>query len=255
MDLLVTILEVVCFLGSGLVALKLYKHDLHRRYPALFVYFLFRAFSGIWTLALDVKSTWYFYWWMASAPMYWILYALVVLEIYRLALEPYKGLYSVGRWAMYVNITVSIGISALSLLPRIKPAMPQRSKLMGYVVAADRGVDFGIVLFILLMIVFLTRYPVPLSRNILTNLAVFSLYFLSTTLAMFLHTLFGLQLSSEISAGLLGASAVCVVIWLVLLGKAGEGIQVSVPMLSTVHEQRILRQLESLNKALLGMRV
>jgi len=39
------------------------------------------------------------------------------------------------------------------------PAMPQQSRIMGYLYATERGVDFSLALFILLILLILSRYP------------------------------------------------------------------------------------------------
>ena len=52
----------------------------------------------------------------------------MVLELYGLVLERYKGLYTLGRWAMYGAILVSGAVSILTLLPKIAPSTPEPSK-------------------------------------------------------------------------------------------------------------------------------
>ena len=37
-----------------------------------------------------------------------VFYVLMVLELYRLVLEKYKGLYSLGRWALYLSLAISV---------------------------------------------------------------------------------------------------------------------------------------------------
>ena len=130
---------------------------------------------------------------------------------------------------MYLATAVSVTISVLSLLPRITPAMPQRSRIMGYIYATERGVDFSLAIFILLILFFLSRYPVPLSRNVAVHAVVYSIFFLSNTLGLLLHSIFGLHLKNEVDMFLMGTSSACVVAWLVLLNAKGEEVRVQHP--------------------------
>ena len=144
--------KAVLLIGSALTALKLYRTGLYRQYPFFFLYFIFRIPNSIWPLLLKVSDDLYLQIWIVTSPIVLIFYVLIVVELYQLVLANYKGLYSVGRWAFYLSLAVSIAISALSLLPKIKPGTPQRSKLMVYEIATERGVDTSLAIFIILML-------------------------------------------------------------------------------------------------------
>jgi len=248
---LVLFFEWVSLLGSGLTAFKLFRSGLHRRYRIFFAYFVFRVPYLACMLSLDVKSDLYQQVWMVTEPLLWIFYILVVLELYGLILEKYKGLYSLGRWAMYLAMAVSITLSIVSLLPRITPELPQRSRRLGYIIAAERGIDFSLAVFILLILLFLSFYPVALSRNVKVHAVLYSIYFLSNTLVFLLRAVFGLKLGDTFNLFLMGASSGCVVAWLLLLNRKGEEVRASIPRFGPEHEQRILTQLDALNSTLL----
>jgi hypothetical protein len=248
---LVLFFEWVSLSGAGLTALKLFRSGLYRRYRFFFVYLVSLVPYGICLLVLDVKSGLYQKFWTVTVPLFWLLYLLVVFELCGLILEKHKGLYTLGRWAMYLGIAVAVTLSLLSLLPHIAPAMPQRTRIMGYIYAIERGVDFSLAIFILLILLFLSRYPVPLSRNVVVHSVVFSLFFLSNTLGLLLHSVFGLQLIREIDLLFMGTSSACVVAWLVLLNAKGEKVQVTTQHFGRGDEERILLQLDSLNDTLL----
>src|ERR1039458_8161467 len=103
----------------------------------------------------------------------------MVVELYKLVLEKYKGLYTLGRWALYVSLAISVSISAISLLPQIKPSLPQQSKIMFYMLATERGVNTGLAIFIVLILCFLSLFPVKLSRNVRVHALVYSIFFRS----------------------------------------------------------------------------
>ncbi len=251
---LVSFLKVVSLLGSGLTAYKLYRSGLYRRYPIFFTYFVFRVLNGTWPFVLNIKSPAYLKVWMLTEPFLWTFYILVVFELYRLVLEKYKGLYTLGRWAMYVGIVVSAAISALSLILKIKPSAPQRSNLLGYFIVTERGIVLSLAIFILLILFFLSRYPVALSSNVRLHAILYSVYFLSNTFGLLMRGLFGLGLADEVDLLLMSATTGCVIAWLFLLNPAGEQAGDRLPRLSGEHERRLLTQLDAVNTALLKAR-
>ena len=248
---LVSCLKAVALLGSVLMALKLYRTGLYRRYPVFFAFFLFRIPNSIWPLFLEVSSPLYQKVWVLTELIEFGFYVLMVLELYKLVLEKYKGLYSLGRWALYLSLAISVSISAISLLPRIKPSLPQPSRIMFYVLATERGIQTGLAIFIILILCFLGLFPVKLSRNVRVHALVFSIFFLSSTFMLLMRSLFGLRLADELNTVLMGVTAASVVAWLTLLRAAGEDSHpVPVPY-GQEHESRLLAHLDSLNAALL----
>ncbi|HYL97296.1 MAG TPA: hypothetical protein VET69_15930 [Terriglobales bacterium] len=244
-------LRVASLLASGLVAGKLFHTGLNRRYRAFFWYFLFRVAEIIGSLILDVKSNIYSYFWAFSEALSLILYVWVVLELCGLVLERHRGLYSLGRWAIGFGMVISLTLSFLSLLPKITPAMPQRTRTLGYFYAADRGVTFCLALFLLLMLFLLSRYPVPLSRNVILHSTLYTIFFLSNTLSVILSSVFGLRLYTAVDTGLMGVSTACALAWAFLLTPKGEDVRMTIPHFGPEHEERLLYQLDSLNTTLL----
>ena len=248
---LVPCLQVVLLLGSVLMVLMLYRTGLYRRYPIFFVFFIFRIPNGIWPLFLAVSSPLYQQVWVLTEPLGLGFYILMVVELYRLVLEKYKGLFTLGRWALYVSLAISVSISAISLLPRIKPDMPQRSKVMFYMLAAERGIHTGLAIFIVLILCFLSLFPVRLSRNVRVHALVFSIFFLSHTFVALMRSLFGMHLADAVNTILMGITALSVVAWLALLRVAGEESRGAEAPYGQAEESRLLMHLDSLNAALL----
>jgi hypothetical protein len=81
--------------------------------------------------------------------------------------------------------------------------------------------------------------------------AVFSLYFISNTLIFLALELFGVHFSDRASVFLLSISTLCVYAWLLLLSPRGEEVRVRLPNFGPEYEERILRQLDSINATLL----
>jgi len=248
---LVVFLQATSVVVAAAMAAKLLKTHLYRRYRVLFWYFAFRAVNGVWPLFLHVKSDLYFYFWVFTLPINLLFYIWVVLELCGLVLERHRGLYTLGRWAMYFGMAVSITLSVLSLLPRITPATPQRSRIMFYFMATDRGVTFCMALFLILMLFLLSRYPVTLNRNVVLHATIYSVFFLSNTLDVILQSVFGVHLYMAIDTGLMGISCACLLTWLLFLNPRGEETRVQIPHFLPEHEERLLYQLDALNATML----
>lgn len=248
---LISCFQFLTLAGSVLTVLKLYKTGLFRRYRMFFLLFLFQIPNTLWPLFIPSNLNLYLYAWEATEPVAWILYVLVVLELYRLVLENHKGLYSLGRWIMNAAILVAAFISFLSLLPRFSPTTPQQSRVLGYFFAAERAVELSLAIFIFLILLFLSRYPVPLSRNVLVHTGLYSVYFLSGTVGMLLLSAIGYEANVKINLFFTGMSSVCAFAWFFLLTRKGEEGQTTLPFYSVEYERRALEQLDALNATLL----
>lgn len=245
------ILEIISLLAAAALAFKLLATGLWKRYPIFFLYFVFRIPNTAWPLLIDVNSNTYEQLWMLTEPIAWLFHILVVAELYRLVLEGHKGIYTLGRWAMYGAIAIAIPLSVLSLIPHFTPRTTQISKYIGYEIATARGIDFALAIFLLLILLFLSRYPVNLSRNLVVHATLYTFFFFADALTLFLRTLFGIVANHATNLFLLGASCACVVAWLVFLSPHGEEVQAHFPIISPQREKSALRQLESLNATLL----
>jgi len=246
--------QIVSGILAGLTAAKLFATGLHRRYRIFFWYMLFRVFQGVWPYFVNnLKSDLYFYLWTFTLPISLIFYILVVLELCRLVLEKHAGLYTLGRWAIYLGMAVSVTLSILSLLPKIKPNMPQRSKYMGYILATDRGVTFGMAIFLILMLLLISRYPVKLSRNVILHAGLYTVFFLCNTLDVILARVFGLPHYAAIDTGRMIVSCLCLLAWFFLLSPKGEETQAQILHFRPEHEERLLYQLDAINATMLRL--
>jgi hypothetical protein len=258
--LLISFFQIVTILGSGLTVLKLLYTGLFRRYRIFFLYFLFRI--PYMTASLVIahlkglqggdgnQSYLYYYLFLYSDPIFLLAYILVVLELYGLVLERYKGLYTLGRWAMYGAIVISGTISILTLLPQLGPTLSEPSKMM-YEVAAERGIDLALVIFILLIVWFLSKYPVPLSRNVVVHTVIYSIFFLSDALVLLWRTLLGYDVGQTSNVVATVVASACTLAWAVLLTAKGEEVHAQLPQIRPEAEERILHQLDALNATLL----
>jgi hypothetical protein len=240
-------------LASILMVVRLRRTALHRRYRVLFAYFVFLIpFTSV-PLFLNLSGRAYFLFWELSEPLLWVLEILVVRELCGLVLERHKGLYRAGRWAMYFGLAVASTISGISLLSRSGSTMGHRSKLLFYTMSADQAVNFTLAIFLVLMLFFVSRYPVALSRNVVLNMVLFTLFFLCNTVVAILHAAFDLHLSATIDASAMALSCICQLFWVFALNREGENVPLELRNFTPEHEKRVLFVLNSLNNMALKM--
>jgi len=247
---LLSIFQVVTSAASGLTAFRLYRFGLYRRYPALFSFMAFLAIYAPFPVILDTRGKVYFWTWIFAQPLEWMLEILLVRELCRVVLERHRGLVTLGRWMMYFGVALAAFLSFLSLLPHIQSTMPARSKLLGYWVAAGRGIDLSLAIFLLLMLFAVSRYPVRLSRNVVVNAVLFTLCFFSDCLGGILRTVFDRHLSPSVTVTLSGVQACSMLVWLFCLTPAGEQTRFDWIHYDADYEARVLARLDTLNQAL-----
>ena len=250
-DALHSFLQALLLLGSAFTALKLFSTGLYKKYPIFFFYFLFRVPNSIWPLVLDYRSKMFFYFYIGSLPILLVFYILLVRELYRLVLEDYRGLQTAGRWAMYASVVGAVGISIMTLIPGITPSMPQTSRAMGIVVYTERGIDTALALFIILLLVLLSRYPIKLRRNVRVHALIYSIFFLNGTAVVLARAVLGRRSLDTLNTVNSVINAGCVFAWLFLLNRAGEEVPERKAGADSEQEKRLLLQLQGLNSALL----
>jgi hypothetical protein len=248
---LVTVLKVASALGSGLAAAKLYSTGLSSKYRIFFAYLVFRTVYMTCGWFFDAASNAYFFLVVTTQPVFWFFYVAMVWELFGLILARHKGFSTLGRWAMYLVSAVSVTVSAVSMIHKITPAMPQSSVAVGLIVAIERGLDFSLAIFLILMLFVLSWYTVPLSRNVVAHAVIYTLFFLAGGMSMILRTLFGLKNTDAVNTGGMAATCACFLAWFFLLSAKGEETPVKQPWFAPEQEERILIHLDALNASLL----
>ena len=235
--------------ANAVAALRLYQLDLNRVYRFFFAYLVFALFRSLVLLPFKTAGATYAYIYLGTAPILWVFYILVVLELYSLVLQNYSGINSLGRWTLYGALAFSIAVSLLTLIPSLGN---ESSRLMFWVTTVERGVVFSLVLFLLFILYFLTRYPVALSRNIIVHAIVYTIFFLGVSMTILIRNVIGQEFMRELNHVVLVIGSACYVVWIFFLTKAGEK---RIVMLrhswSPADEQRLIDQLSTINATLL----
>jgi hypothetical protein len=244
-----SLLRGFSILANAVAALRLYQLNLNRVYRFFFAYLVFATIRSLILLPFNLRSGAYGLIYLATLPILWIFYVLIVLELYSLVLQNYSGIYSLGRWILYGALFFSVVVSILTLIPSWGK---EPYRLLFWCTTVERGVVFSLVIFLLLILIFLSRYPVALNRNTIVHCIVYTVFFLGTSMTILVRNVVGHEVMRELNGVLLVISAACYVVWIFFLTRAGES---RITMLrhnwSPDAEERLIAQLNTINTTLL----
>lgn len=244
------IFDLLIVAGTAVLCVRLLVSGLYRRYRAFFAYLVFATLSNGVLAIPRPDSKLYYQIWIRTEPVGWFFFVLVVLEIYALVLQDYRGLSTVGRWLLIGAVIVALVASGLSLMA---PSQHTRQGLLlTYYYAAERAVYFSLVAFLITIMGVLMQYPITLSRNIIVHSIVFSVYFLAYTVIYLLLSMAGYEVILAVRFALSIVTLGALTVWLVMLNQRGELRKQSLrPSWMPGREDELVSQLNHLNAALL----
>ena len=237
--------------GCAALALKLCAAGLQRTFPFFFIFLVYRLVRGVGLYYLPFHTDLYGYAWFATAPLFWLAYILVVLELHGHVLRKYAGISSLGRWVLIAGLVISIAVSGLSL--RVDLSNPGEGfPWVRFFTVIERGVMTSLAVFLLLITMFLVWYPVPLSRNVIMHSMVCAVYFLGATMGLLVRNLIGHSVTVAVNVALSTVDLVCLIMWAALLTRAGEtSAMVLRHNWRPEEQQRLMDQLSTINATLL----
>ncbi len=259
-----TYLWWLAILGHLVLYIRLRQNGLHRVYKFFSAYLLFRVFRAVLLEAVPLVarlidsrpnvpfSTNAYAWvWASTQVVLWFFYIVVVLELYSLVLQNYKGIASLGRWALLGGLLISLLVSSLSLWTDLSNPTEQFPRIL-YVLAIDRGVVSSLVIFLLLITGLLAWYPVPLNRNVVVHCVAYAVYFLPLALAVLLRNLTGSGTTQVVNIVQSCVTIVCLAVWIAFLNREGESRMFRVLRRPAAQDEEILvEHLAAINSTLL----
>lgn len=264
LDTILADLSWLTIAGFAVLYLRLRRQGLHRVYRVFSVFLLFRIARSV-ALA-TVPWAWYasqhrhyvraannvYAWgWALTEPILVVLHVLVVLELYSLVLQNYKGIASMGRWVMLAGLAAAVFLSSLTLPAELSHSA-QHFPILRWFELVTRGVNASLVIFLLFITAFLAWFPVPLNRNVVLYSLVYAFYFMTGALAQLAQNLAGAAAWSAASLANAGVDLLCLGIWIVFLNRAGEVKKVVVRNAwAPQKEEFLVQQLAAINASLL----
>jgi hypothetical protein len=239
--------------GSGLVLWRLYGLRIASIYRFFFASIALKGARSVILWNFGPRTHQYYVIWYFTEPLLWISYVLVVFELYTLVLKKYPGIYSLSRWFFFAAVATASIVTALTVMPTVG-AEPSNSRqpLRYLYVLIERANNTSLAIFLLLLLVFVTWFSVPLSRNLLTHCSIYSGYFFVNNVIFLFWQARGQNAVALSNFLRLSIWVACTLCWVFLLSRAGEGRVASLRLgRSQLEERRLLGQLETLNATLL----
>ena len=189
---------IVC---HGVLLWRLWSQKLAGVYLFLTVFLAGETVQDLVGLPIPQNSRLYAWLFVYSSPILWLFAYFVVLELYRLILEDYPGIASVGRKAVTWCLGLALAVSVLYALPDMKGASGPSPILRIYFVA-ERSTVLGLLLFLVLIQIFLLHYRLRLSRNRMIYATGYAVYFGVVVAQDVVLTSLGIQTAG--TAGIVG---------------------------------------------------
>lgn len=246
--------QVLWVVGLGLsaaLAVKMYMQRLYRTYVWFFVFLCFEILRSLVLLPIPPKTNLYGWLFLASQPVLWVIYILVVLELYSLTFSAYQGIVSLSRWVVSGSLGIAVAFSTITLAADFS-GPTGRYKLLVYYSVVERGLAFSLVIFLLLITLFLLWCPIAIRRNLVLHTGLYTLYFLASTFALFVRNVSGYQVTPAVNTVLLFINIVCFGEWLWRFDRTGETAPLPLKKAwRPEDERRLMRQMEALNATIL----
>ena len=244
-----SLLTLSPFFSLALVV-RLFTLKLARTYRFFLSFLLIHTARGVIVLPFGLSSPAYEYIWKVTEPVTCVLYVLVVLELCSLAFKEYRGIQALGRWMIYGSLVLSLAFSIITLVPTWRSSQEPAFSVQRFLMV-ERGIDFCLVLLLLIVLASLVIFPVRLSKNMAIHSVLYSIYFMSLSTGIFIANESGARLFSIMSAVLMGVMFLCLVAWVVLLSRKGEEIVMVMRGPLPVGEDQLVEQLASINATLM----
>ncbi len=223
-----------------------------RRLPFLvtFLSFQLAQVAGVLFLGKSVDSKLYEQVYEFAEPLNWVLYLLIVREMYQRAFADYPGISSFARWSSYASGAVALVMAVVVAILSPIQHWPH-SKIFVYVEQWEKFVSFALSAFILFMIFLLSRYPIKLDFNVAASIIIFAIYFAGSFLFLELGGRATRHALEVQTAGLLVLSFLCFGAWGFLLRDSAKRSPVQVRVnLQPQEEGRLLAQLSFIDNML-----
>jgi hypothetical protein len=242
----VLLFSIAC---HGILLWRLWSQKLAGVYLFLTIFLAGETFQNIALFPVKPRSNLYGWVYLLSTPILWFLAYLVVLELYRLILEDYPGIASVGRkavtWCMGLAVIVSIAYA----IPDLRTTSGRFPVLRIYFIM-ERSTVLGLLLFLVLIQLFLVRYKLRLSPNRMVYATGYALYFGVGVALDIIYTALGIRVVDAVTSwGVVVAGAILLA-GAALLASKGE-VRVQLESADSDSDRaRLQQQLTDINRLL-----
>jgi hypothetical protein len=208
------------------LALNLVRTGLVRVYRFFFVYLAADAAQSVAGLLLRTHKKAYAWNYFISQPLKVVLAVFVILELYRVVLAQRPALARFGRDSVgYALAAAAVGAFSLLMLDSAIP--PGQDRILHRLFSFERTMDLWMLFFLIAISVFMTWFPVRMTRNGALYIGGFAIYFLARATGLLAVNL-APDLKKTLDLAMLSVSFVCLAVWLVALRREGEQTTVTI---------------------------
>ncbi len=235
---------------AALLAVRMYRERLHRIYPVLFTFLLFDAARTLVSSAFAQGTSRAAYLFIATEPLAWILNFMMVREIFHIVLREHPGIDSVSRGFTRYAMAVSVVASA-ALLWMDYASAPGLTQLLQGTFLFGRVALLALVVLLAAGVVFMSWFPVTITRNASVLVTGYAVYFGAKGLLLLARNLAGADFNMAGGIAVLCVFSGCLAAGILLLKASNEHRQREYRPPSDPEEaHRLLAQLERINRKL-----
>jgi hypothetical protein len=240
------ILLILQAAAAVFAAARLLQFRLTSRYIYLFVYLAATALFDLGLSLLTRRSHAYYWTYVAAGPTVWLTASLAVYQMFALVFRDFPGLRTAGRWALNAALALSMIVSVVILRAPL-PNQSARTVALYYELVFDRSVHFALAAIIIVLILFLSRYPLHLDRNTYVASGFFSAVFLAESVTRLVDTLSPALYTNAVDTPEIAFVALAFAGWGILLRAASAAPVPARAPANPGREAELLRQLDALN--------
>jgi hypothetical protein len=244
-------LQVLSLIFSVLCVIRLILLRLYGVYPVFFALLCVSSVLQTSAVVYGTASRTFLVFYTGLEPVRNILYILVVWELFSVVFRNYAGLRSLSRWVMAAGAVVAL-IGFILSFATIGFVAYQPSRFSARVLTFERGIAFGLVIFIVIMLFFISRYPIKLPRNSVVLCMFYSVWFLGDAAVLVVGSFLSKGYRFAINDALALLEIGSYLGWALLLSKTGEIQETRIRRdISPELETALIGELDAMNELLL----
>jgi hypothetical protein len=200
---------------------RLFSLRLLSVYPALSYFFLLQVALTAASSITGLKSDEYESIYLGLLIPEWIIYGLMLREIYAAIFSDYPGIAVLGRWSVYGALFGTALVAIVSTTAG-RTVSGLQGTLLPFVESAAHCFTFGFSLLILIILVVISRYPIHLQKNVFINAVLFGAVMFGEAGGLIAELFTKRQHTNWLNLAVTVNTAVCFWIWPFLLSREGQ---------------------------------
>lgn len=251
--------KVVWWITMGLtvaVLVSLWMNSLVRLYKLFFCYLAADLIFSIAAANTPYHTKAYAYVYFSSQIVKGGIAAFMLVEVYSLALDRHPALARFGK-SVVGYILAASAVIPLAMMFSDRTGPGYKYPLLRKFYLSEQTVDSTMAIFLILISIFLTWFPVRLRRNVIVYITGFTVWSLTHSAAVHLANQFQSSKSAIAWLNLIQTSLLlgCLLYWLLGFRREGEGRTAVVGHLwNRAEAERLTEQLNAINDSLERMR-